>query len=133
MPLSRLSKKFVDLSMGFKTNPFNGDVITITNEVAISRSIMNIVFTLPGEKFFNQNFGSKVNRSLFDNIDDISASIINDEIKVSIKNYEPRVELISVDTSPNYDENAFNVTIVYNIIGIDATPQQLEFVLLPNR
>lgn len=133
MPIQRSSNKFVDVSMGFKLNPLNNDIITIKNESAISRSIMNIVYTLPGEKFFNQEFGSRVTRSLFENIDEISSSVIKDEISSSIKNYEPRVQLISVNVFPNYDEGAFDVTIIYNITGLDASPQQLQFVLLPNR
>jgi phage baseplate assembly protein W len=91
------------------------------------------VFTLPGEKFFNQDFGSRVSRSLFENIDEISASIINDEIRNSIINYEPRVELIDIQTSPNYDSGEFNVTIVYRIVGTDVPAQQLEFALQPTR
>ena len=112
-----------------QVNPLNYDLIDVKNETAISRSIQNLVFTIPGEKFFNQNLGSRISNSLFDNIDDISASIIQDEIKNTIENYEPRVDLISVDVSPNYDNNEFNVTIRYYIIGIDALPQQLTFAL----
>lgn len=129
MPIERVSKQFKDISLSFQVNPLNYDLIDIKNESAIARSIQNLVFTLPGEKFFNQNLGSKVSQSLFNNIDDVSASIIQDEIKNTIENYEPRVELISVDVSPNYDDNEFNVTIRYYIIGIDALPQQLTFAL----
>ena len=81
----------------------------------------------------NPDFGSNVTRSLFENIDEISAITIRDEIQTSIRNYEPRVSLISVETSPDYDNNNFNVRIVYRIVGIDVPPQQLEFVLLPTR
>lgn len=129
MPIERVSKQFKDISLSLQVNPLNYDLIDIKNESAIARSIQNLVFTLPGEKFFNQNLGSKVSQSLFNNIDDVSASIIQDEIKNTIENYEPRVELISVDVSPNYDDNEFNVTIRYYIIGIDALPQQLTFAL----
>ena len=129
MPIERVSKQFKDISLSLQVNPLNYDLIDIKNESAIARSIQNLVFTLPGEKFFNQNLGSKVSQSLFNNIDDVSASIIQDEIKNTIGNYEPRVELISVDVSPNYDYNEFNVTIRYYIIGIDALPQQLTFAL----
>ena len=133
MPLERVSQSFKDISMSFQTNPLNQDLIVLKNESAIARSIRNIVFTLPGEKFFNPDFGSNVTRSLFENIDEISAITIRDEIQTSIRNYEPRVSLISVETSPDYDNNNFNVRIVYRIVGIDVPPQQLEFVLLPTR
>ena len=81
MPLERVSQGFKDLSASFQSNPLNSDLIAIKNETAISRSIRNIVFTLPGEKFFNEDFGSNVSRSLFENIDSISANLIEDEIK----------------------------------------------------
>jgi len=133
MPVERVSKGFKDLSMTFQANPLNYDLIALKNETAIARSIRNLVFTYPGEKFFNENLGSKVSRLLFENMDDISSSIIKDEIENTIRSYEPRVNLISVEVNPNYEENEFNVTIQYKIIGIDALPQQLSFALQPTR
>ena len=133
MPLERVSQGFKDISMSFQVNPLTNDLIALKNETAISRSIRNIVFTVPGEKFFNENFGSRISQSLFENIDDLTASIISDEIKNSIQNYEPRVELIDVTISPDYDNNSFDAKIVYNIIGADVPTQQLQFVLQPTR
>lgn len=133
MPVERVSKSFKDLSMSFQVNPINYDLIAIKNETAIARSIRNLVLTYPGERFFNQNLGSKVSRSLFENIDDISASVIKDEIENTINNYEPRVDLIDVLVDPDYDNNNFNVTVNYYIVGIDALPQQLSFALQPTR
>ena len=133
MPLERVSQGFRDISMTFQNNPLNRDLIALKNETAIARSIRNIVFTLPGEKFFNPNFGSRVSRSLFENIDEISASIINDEIRNSINNFEPRVSLIDVQTIPDFDNGAFDVIIIYRVVGVDIPAQQLEFVLQPTR
>ena len=133
MPLERVSQGFKDISMSFQTNPLNNDLIALKNESAIARSIRNIVFTFPGEKFFDPDFGSNVTRYLFENVDDISAITIRDEIQNSIRNFEPRVNLISVDANPDYDNNGFNVIIVYRVVGADVPAQQLEFVLLPTR
>ena len=133
MPVERVSRSFKDLSMSFKVNPLNDDLITLKNEAAIARSIRNIVFTSPGEKIFNPEFGSEISKVLFENIDEISAISIKDEIETSIRNYEPRVNLEEVDIEPNYDNNQFDVRINYRIVGIDVPPQQLEFVLLPSR
>ena len=133
MPLERISQGFKDISMSFQVNPLTLDSIAIKNETAISRSLKNLVFTLPGERFFNQNLGSRVSASLFENLDDISASILSNEIRNTIKNYEPRVDVTAVDVSPNYDDGEFNVTIRYKIIGVDALPQQLSFALHPTR
>ena len=133
MPLERVSQGFKDISMTFQANPLNQDLIVLKNENAIARSVRNIVFTVPGEKFFQENFGSRISESLFENIDEISALEIKDEITESINRFEPRVRLISVEAIPDYDGNAFNVIIVYEIIGIDTPAQQLEFVLQSTR
>ena len=133
MPLERVSQGFRDVSMSFKSNPLTNDLIALKNESAIARSVKNIVFTLPGEKFFNENFGSRISKLLFENMDDLTASSIKDEIERSIRNNEPRVRLRSVKTSPNFGSNEFDVQIVYDIIGADVPAQQLEFVLQPTR
>ena len=133
MPLERVSQGFKDISMTFQSNPLNGDIIGIKNENAIARSVRNIVFTLPGEKPFDPDFGSNISKTLFENLDNISASTIVDEIDQSIRNYEPRVELIDIQADPNFDENSYDVTIIYEIIGADVPQQQLQFVLQPTR
>ena len=133
MPLERVKQEFKDISMSFETNPLNEDLIALKNSSAIARSIRNIVFTQPGEKFFNPEFGSRVSESLFEIEDEVSTLAIRDEIRSSIINYEPRVNLLDVLVNPNPDENEMNVTIKYEIVGIDIPPQQLDFVLLPSR
>ena len=133
MPAQRVSKSFKDVSMSFKFNPLSGDLIALKNENAIARAVRNIVLTTPGEKFFDPDFGSSVSEILFENVDDITAVSIEDEIKSSLKNYEPRVELINVTVDPNFDADQFDVRITYRIVGIDIPPSELEFALLPSR
>ena len=133
MPLERVSQGFKDISMSFQSNPLNNDLIGLKNENAIARSIKNIVFTIPGEKFFNENFGSEITASLFENVNSISAAAIEDQISLSIKNYEPRVRLISVEAIPDYDNNQFDAVINYENIGIAVPAQELQFVLQPTR
>ena len=133
MPLERVSPGFKDISMTFQANPLNFDLIGLKNENAIARSVRNIVFTLPGEKFFDENFGSRISASLFENIDDITAGQIVDEITQSIENYEPRVNLLKVQAFPNFDNNQFDVFIIYEIIGTDVPVQELQFALQSTR
>ena len=133
MPLERVSQGFKDISMTFQSNPLNDDLIAIKNENAIARSLRNIVFTTPGEKFFNQSFGSRITESLFENIDEITATIIVDEIRQSIDNYEPRVEVDDVKAFPDYENNSFDVTITYDVIGSEIPTQELQFVLQSSR
>ena len=129
MPIERISRGFKDISMTFKVNPLNNDLIALKNANAIARSVRNIVMTIPGERFFQPSFGSGVNRVLFNNMDEISASILEDEIRNSIRNYEQRVKLRSLKVSPNFDNNSFDTVITYDIIGADISPQQLQFAL----
>ena len=136
MPLERVNSGFKDLSMSFQANPLTKDLIALKNQNAIARSLKNIVFILPGEKFFNPDFGSRISASLFENINDVTASIIVDEIISSVERFEPRVQLLQPDgvrAFPNFDNNTFDVLIGYEIIGADVPPQQLEFVLESNR
>ena len=133
MPLERISRDFKDISMTFQSNPLNRDLIGIKNETAIARSVKNLVLTSQGERFFNSSFGTKVSKLLFENIDEMTASIIKDEISFTLNTYEPRIELIELIVDPNYDNNEFLVTVQYKIIGIDVLPQQLSFALQPTR
>tara|TARA_B100001996_G_scaffold49329_1_gene35364 strand:- start:116 stop:517 length:402 start_codon:yes stop_codon:yes gene_type:complete len=133
MPVERISKGFKDLSMSFEVNPITNDLIGVKNDTAIARSIRNLVLTTPGERFFNEDLGSGVSEVLFDNVDDISASVIRDEIETTIIRFEPRVKLQNVKVKGDFDNNQFDVTISYDIIGIEALPQQLNFALQPTR
>ena len=133
MPVERVSRGFKDLSMTFQSNPLNSDLIGLKNANAIARSVRNIVMTSPGEKFFQPDFGSRVSKLLFENIDDITASQIQEEIEFSVTNYEPRVKLINVQINADNDNASFDATITYSIIGADVAPQQLQFALQSTR
>ena len=133
MPVERVSRAFKDLSMTFQSNPLNNDLIAIKNENAIARSMRNIVFITPGEKFFDPSFGSRLTESVFENIDEISSTLIIDEIRQSINRLEPRVRLKDVRAFPNYENYNFDVVIRYDIVGIDVPTQELQFVLQSSR
>ena len=133
MPVERVSKGFKDLSSSFQTNPLSNDLLGIKNETAIARSIRNLVLTQQGERPFNSILGSKVSGLLFENLDEITGSAIRDEIRTTINNFEPRVNLLEVKVLPNYDSYEYNVTIRYEIVGIDVSAQQLVFALQPTR
>jgi phage baseplate assembly protein W len=133
VPVQRISRSFKDISMSFQVNPLTDDLIAIKNQTAISRSIRNLVLTAPGERFFNNELGSRVNELLFETVDDITAASIKSEIENTIQNYEPRVRLSSTKVSANADSYEFDVIITYEIVGIEAQAQQLSFALQPTR
>ena len=129
MPAQTFSKGFKDISLSFKPHPITRDVIPLKNESAISRAVKNLVLTHLQERPFNPTLGSRIGNTLFELMDVGSASIIADEIRNTIDNFEPRVELIDVEVTPYYDSHAYDILIVYNIVGIEATTQNLSFIL----
>ena len=133
MPVQRLSKGFKDLSASFQTNPLSNDLIAIKNESAIARSVRNLVLTIQGERPFQPVLGTGVSRLLFENMDKLTASAIRSEIRTTIENYEPRVEINEILVEPDFEGNAMHVTLQYFIIGIDVPEQELTFALEPTR
>lgn len=133
MPLERISKGFKDISMSFQVNPLSNDLIALKNENAIARSVRNIIFTVPGEKMFNPDFGTNITDSLFELLDETSATVIKDQIMYSLETYEQRINLIDVIVSPDFDNNGYDVEISYSIIGADIDPQQISFILQATR
>jgi phage baseplate assembly protein W len=133
MPAERISRGFYDLSMSFDMHPINHDIIGLKNENAIARSLRNLVLTSPGERFFQPILGTNMNRTLFENMHPTTAILLRDEITNTIKNYEPRVALNSVEVTPDYESYQYDVSIDYKIVGIDVLPQKLSFVLQATR
>ena len=133
MSNSRISRAFKDISLSFKPHPVTNDLPVIKNESAIRRSIRNIVQTIPTEKFFDSDFGSDVYQSLFGFVDYGTASIIQDQIETSIRNYEPRVDKVNVEVAPTPDQNSFDVVVSFDIIGQQFPTQEYSFILETTR
>ncbi len=133
MPVERVSQGFLDLSMTFQYNPINYDLIALKNETAIARSIRNLISTDREERLFNNELGSNIKDSLFEPIDGITASIIENKISELIQLNEPRVRLNFVSVNQNEQTYELNVTVNYYIVGIEASAQQLSFALQPAR
>ena len=133
MPVQRRSQGFLDISASWQNNPLSNDLIGLKNENAIERSVRNLILTTQGERPFQPVLGSNVNNLLFDNMDKLTAAALKDEIRNTIENYEPRVEIEEIIVDPNFENNEFNVTIQYYIVGIDVPEQELSFVLESTR
>lgn len=132
-PITRISRSFKDISLSFEPHPVTKDLPILKNERAIIRSIRNIVETIPSEKFFNSNFGSDVRSSLFEIVDYATVSIIQEQISVAINLYEPRVENVNVSVNPDLDNNAMEVTVIFDIVGQDFPTQEFTFILEATR
>ena len=133
MSISRVSRSFKDISLSFIPHPLTKDIPILKNESAIRRSVRNIVETIPTEKFFNSSFGSDVYKSLFDFVDFGTASVIKDQIKTSILNFEPRVDNVNVKVFPRSDDNEFEVEIMFDVIGQEFPTQEYSFILEATR
>ena len=133
MAYKRVSKAFKDISLSFIPHPVTNDLPILKNERAISRSVRNIVETIPTEKFFNPEFGSDVYQSLFDFVDFGTANEIQEQIKTSIANFEPRVNNVRVEVDPQPDLNQFEVIVIYDIIGQEFPTQEYSFILEATR
>jgi phage baseplate assembly protein W len=127
------SRAFKDINLSFKRHPVTNDVVTIRDEDAIKRSVKNIIFTILGEKPFIPDFGSVINDSLFELNTSLSEIKIEDDIKSSLLNYEPRISNIEVTITVAPDSNEMNCTVQYEIIGLTAPAQEVDVILFPAR
>ena len=129
----RQSRRFKDISLSFKRHPVTNDILALTNEAAIKRSVRNLVETINEERFFNPLLGSRVRESLFEVPDNTIRATLKSQIENSILNFEPRVNLTDVIINHPNDTNDLEVTVAYDIIGQEATPQEITFILQPTR
>ena len=127
------SKAFKDINLSFKRHPVTNDVLTVSDEDAIKRSVKNIIFTILGEKPFVPQFGSVVNESLFDLNTSLSEIRVADEIRSSLLNFEPRIDNIILDVTFSPDTSEMNCTVQYDIVGIPSPSQSVEVLLFPAR
>ena len=133
MAIKRISRGFKDISLSFLPHPVTNDLPILMNERAIVRSVRNIVETIPREKFFDSLFGTDVRDSLFENFTNSTVTILTDQIRTSILNYEPRVENINVEVNGKPDLNAIEIIIFFDVTGLDVPTQSFSFIVEPTR
>ena len=133
MAKPRKSQAFKDISLSFSPHPVTKDLPVLVNERAIVRSVRNLVETIPTERFFNSNLGSNIRDMLFDNFAGSSVMIIEDMIRTTVRNYEPRVGDIGVEIDMQPELNNVKVKVLFDIIGLEAPVQSFEFLLEPTR
>ena len=129
----RQSRAFKDISLSFKKHPVTNDIISLTNENAIKRSVRNLVETINEERFFNPLIGSRVKESLFEQADGGLLTTIKTQIETTINNFEPRVALTNVSCVHPPNTNNLEVSVSYDIIGQEAQPQEITFILQSTR
>ena len=133
MAVKRISRAFKDISLSFVPHPITKDLQILKNESAIRRSVRNLVETIPTERFFNPVIGCDVRSSLFNFVDYATASVIEEQIKTTIKNFEPRVNNLRIIVDPRPNRNEFEVTIYFDIVGQEFPTQEYTFILEATR
>ena len=133
MAKPRKSQAFKDISLSFSPHPVTKDLPVLVNERAIVRSVRNLVETIPTERFFNSNLGSNIRDMLFDNFSGSSVMIIEDMVRTTVRNYEPRVGDIGVEVDASEDTNTVRVKVLFEINGLDVPTQSFTFILEPTR
>ena len=133
MAITRNSKAFKDISLTFVPHPVTKDLPVLINERAIIRSVRNLVETIPTERFFNSLLGTDIRGSLFENFSRNTAIIIEDQVRETINNFEPRVDNVRVEVDASVDTNTLDVKVLFDIIGLEAPTQSFTFILEPTR
>ena len=128
-----ISRSFRDISLSFSRHPVTNDVLVLKNEDAIKKSVINLVRTRIGERFFNNLLGTSVDNSLFELNGLEVSTILDEEIKTVLSNFEPRIVVRDVIVESMEDSNELNVKISYDIVGLPFPPQNIEFLLQPTR
>ena len=133
MAIQRTSRAFKDISLSFSPHPVTKDLPVLLNERAITRSVRNLVETIPTERFFNSLLGTDIRDSLFENFTTTTVTVIEDQIRETIRNFEPRVGEIGVEVEARPDANELEVKVLFDIIGLDTPTQSFTFLLEPTR
>ena len=133
MAIQRKSRAFKDISLTFSPHPVTKDLPVLVNERAVIRSVRNLVETIPTERFFNSLLGTDVRDSLFDNFDRMNVMMIEDQIREVLGNFEPRVSNVGATVKARPDDNTLEVTVFFDITGLDLPQQSFAFILEPTR
>ena len=114
---TRNIRKYVDLDLFFEKKIPNNDVNTITDIQAVKRSVRNLVLLNPYEKPFHPEIGSGVRGMLFELMSPFVAAQLTKKIEDVINNFEPRARLVSVRSIPDYDRNAYEVSVEFYVVN----------------
>ena len=133
MAIQRTSRAFKDISLSFSPHPVTKDLPVLLNERAIVRSVRNLVETIPTERFFNPLIGTDIRDSLFENFTPTTVTVIEDQVRESIRNFEPRVGEIDIEVEARPDDNELQVKVLFDIQGLQVPTQSFTFILEPTR
>jgi phage baseplate assembly protein W len=125
---TQIIPRYSDLDLNFVIHPVKKDINILTSEMAVINSIKNLILTNHYERPFQPQIGSNVRRMLFENMDNITAITIENEIKQTIANFEPRASVSKIYVIADYENNGFKVVLNFFVIN-RTTPITINFFL----
>ena len=127
MANKQIQNDFSDFNNSMATKG-DGDLAKTVDEFAVAQSIKNLILTDKMERPFQPTVGCDIRKSLFENFTPQTITVAKQRIAETIGQYEPRAEIINIEASPDEDNNALNMTIIFSLINSDVE-QTLGLVL----
>lgn len=121
-------REYSDLDLNFIAHPVRKDVNKNVGVQAVINSVKNLLLTGHYEKPFHPEIGSNLRKMLFEPMDAIVATNMQQEIQEVLSNFEPRVRVRKIVVTPDYDNNAFNVYLEFNVLN-RTEPVTINFLL----
>ena len=125
----RSSRVYKDLNLNFNFNPITKDVTTVTDVIAVKRSVRNLLLTNHHERPFHPEIGSNVTALLFENFGPITGNQLARQIEEMIANFEPRARVESVECFPLPDTNTYDIRIYFYVENLPAELQEFQTLL----
>ena len=128
MAITNITREYRDLDLNFNIHPIRKDVNKHTGDMAVINSIKNLISTNHYERLFRPYLGGNVRKLLFENVDSVTSSRMEKELRQIIENFEPRARVTVITVTAEPDNNAFRVTIEFSIIN-RSEPITITFLL----
>jgi phage baseplate assembly protein W len=122
------TREWRDLDLNFAIHPIRKDINKHRAELAVINSIKNLVSTNHYEIPFQPEIGCNIRKLLFEPLDMVTATLIEREIIETIDNFEPRASVSKVVIKPDFDNNGFQVELLFKILN-RTDPVAIKFFL----
>ena len=127
------SLSFKDLNITFKKHPVTNDIVVSKDASAIKQAIVNVLLTNKGERLMNPRYGSDIRRFLFEPLDYGTSALVKQNIVTTIGRFEPRISVQEIVSRPDFENNGFEITMTYSIVGTSNPPVTVDFFLSRTR
>jgi len=124
---------YKDINITFKKHPVTNDVVVSRDASAIKQAIVNLLLTNKGERLMNPEYGSDIRRFLFEPLDYGTSALVKQNIVTTIGRFEPRISVQEIISRPDFENNGFEITMTYSIVGTSNPPVTVDFFLSRTR